>query len=63
MVEEEQQFVGRGRERFVDFRDGRAILADVAGAGGDGAVHADSFFVGAMPLAPAVFFGGFDVGP
>src|SRR5579863_7937502 len=61
VMEEEQKLVGRGRERFVDFRDWRTILADESGAGRDGAVHADSLFVGAMPLSPAVFFGGLDV--
>ncbi len=60
-MQEEQQIVGAGGERLVNLGDGRAILADVAGAGGHRAIHADAVFVGAMPLAPAVALGGFDV--
>ena len=37
-----------------------AVLADEAGAGRDGAIHADALFVGAVPLSPAVAFRGFD---
>jgi hypothetical protein len=61
-MHEEQQVVGAGGERLVDCGELRRILADVAGAGGDGAVHADAFAVGAEPLAPAVALGGFDAG-
>ena len=38
------------------------VLADVAGTGGYGAVHADALRVGAEPLAPAVALGGLDAG-
>ena len=41
-------------ERLVDLADGRRILADVAGAGRDRAIHPDTFFVGAVPLSPPV---------
>ena len=60
-MQEEQQIVGAVGKRFPPARHRGRILADVAGAAGGGAVHADAFFVGAMPLAPAVAFAGFDV--
>src|SRR5579863_1654931 len=56
VMEEKEKFVGRCCEGLIDFRDRRTVLADETGAGRDGAVHADSLFVGAMPLAPAIFF-------
>ena len=61
VVEEEQQVVGRGGGGLVDLRDFWRVLADVARAGGDGAIHADAFVIGAVPLAPAVVFAGLDV--
>ena len=49
-------------EGLVNLRHFGRILACVAGAGRDAAVHADARVVGAVPLAPAVVFAGFDVG-
>src|SRR5579863_9384464 len=62
VMEEEEKFVGRGGERFVHFGDLLRILAGKTGAGGDGAIHSDAEVIGAVPLSPAVFFGGFDAG-
>ena len=62
VMEEEKQVVGRGGSGFVDLRNLGRILADKAGAGGDGAVYADTFMIGLVPLAPAVALAGLDVG-
>jgi hypothetical protein len=69
VVHEEEQIIGAGAEVLIDLCKLRWILADVAGAGSDGAVHADSgvavWAAGAIasePLAPAVALGGFDAG-
>ena len=62
VVEEEQEVVGRGGGSLIDLRDFWRILAHVAGAGGDGAVHTHTLMIGAVPLAPAVVLAGFDVG-
>src|ERR1700677_4892931 len=51
VMEEKQKFVGSGRKRFINSCDGRTILAGESRAGRNGPVHADSLFVGAMPLA------------
>ena len=61
VVHEKQQIVRAGFERFVDPGHLRPVLADEAGAGGDGAVHAGAFGIGAVPLSPAVALGGLDV--
>ena len=63
VVEEEEQLVGRGGERFINLGDFGRVLAGEACAGGDGAVHADAFVIGAMPLAPSVVFAGSMPGP
>ncbi len=62
VVHEEEEVVGAGVDVFVDLGEFGWVLADVAGAGGYGAVHADALRVGAEPLAPAVALGGLDAG-
>ena len=42
VVHEEEEVVGAGVDVFVDLGEFRRVLADVAGAGGYGAVHADA---------------------
>ena len=44
MMEEEQQFVGRGGSDLVELGHFRRVLAREAGAGGDAAVHADALW-------------------
>ena len=61
VMEEEQQVVGTSRQRFEHCGDGGAVLADVAGSGGNGAVHAHALLIGAVPLSPAVTLGRFHV--
>src|SRR5450756_201281 len=60
MVEEEQQLVGTGFQGFVHLGNNWTVLSSVAGAFGDGTLHAGALIVGIVPLAPAVAFGGFD---
>src|ERR1700685_317706 len=60
MMEKKQQFVRRGVQEFIHLPNGRAILIDIARAGGCCAIHSDALVIGAMPLSPAVSFGGFD---
>src|SRR5580704_14117010 len=60
MMEKKQQFVRRGVRGFIHLRDGCAILIDIPRARGCRAIHADAVVVGAMPLSPAVSFGGLD---
>ncbi len=62
VVEEDEQVVGSGGWVLVESGDFRRVLSNVAGSGGDGAVHAYSQVVGVVPLAPAVAFARFDVG-
>lgn len=54
VVEPEEEVVGGGRDLLVLGGDGGGVLACVAGAVPDGAVHADAGGVGACPLAPGV---------
>ena len=61
-MEEQQQIVGRGRGVLVELRNAGRILTRVACAHGDGAIHADAFMIGAMPLAPAVVLAAFNAG-
>ena len=56
VMEKEQQLVGRRSWRFVELRNERRILSHITGASGDAAIHADTVMIGAVPLAPAVFF-------
>ena len=61
VMHEEQQVVRTvvSSDSYI-WRTGRRILADVAGAGRDRAIHADALVVGAMPLSPAVALRRFD---
>ena len=58
VVKEKHQFIGSGGERLIKFLDGGRILADEAGAGGDGAVHSNAGVIRSKPLAPAIVFRG-----
>ena len=60
VVEEEEQIVGTVRQWFVEFLDCGWVLGDEAGSRGDGAIHADGLVIGAMPLSPAIVFGGLE---
>src|SRR5256885_12869836 len=60
VMEKEEQVVGRLSWRFVELGNERRVLSDITGAAGDGAIHSNAVVVGAVPLAPAVFFRRFD---
>ena len=63
MVEEQQQIVRTGSQRFVQAGHGGVVLADETSAGGHRAIHAGALFVGVVPLSPAVALGGFHGDP
>jgi len=63
MVEKQEQFVWRRFHGLILLRNGGRILRDIASPGGDRAVHANPRVIGAVPLAPAISFGGFRPGP
>src|SRR3954470_15997025 len=61
VMQEQQQIVRTGRDRFEDPRDLGTVLSAVPGPRRYGPIHAYTFGVGAMPLAPSVTLGSLDV--